>query len=88
MSLLWANALDEEREKGIKECRQAVILNMLKEKLDVSLISKVTSLSEEEIKECRQVFILNMLKEKADLSFISKVTGLSEEEIKELKNEQ
>ena len=40
-------------ERGIHKGRQAVILNMLKKKLDVSLISEVTGLSEEEIKELK-----------------------------------
>ena len=38
-------------QKGRQEGRQAVILNMLKKKLDVSLISEVTGLSEVEIKK-------------------------------------
>ena len=40
-------------EKGQQTERQAVILNMLKKKLDVSLISEVTGLSEEEIKKLK-----------------------------------
>ena len=39
--------------KGRSEERQAVILNMLKEKADLSFISKVTGLSEEEIKKLK-----------------------------------
>ena len=54
---LWQDTLDEEREKGLQTGRQterqAVILNMLKKKLDVSLISEVTGLSEEEIKKLK-----------------------------------
>ena len=40
-------------ERGIERGRQTVILNMLKKKLDVSLISEVTGLSEEEIKKLK-----------------------------------
>ena len=47
----------EGRQEGLQEGRQterqAVILNMLKEKLDFSVISKVTGLSEEEIKKLK-----------------------------------
>ena len=47
----------EERQEGIQtgrqEGRQAVILNMLKEKADLSFISKVTGLSEAEIKKLK-----------------------------------
>ena len=43
------------KEKGRWEGRQArdkeVVLNMLKEKADISFISKVTGLSEKEIKK-------------------------------------
>ena len=38
------------KEKGHWEGRQEVVLNMLKEKADISFISKVTGLSEKEIK--------------------------------------
>ena len=41
------------RQEGRQEGRQAVILNMLKKKLDVSLISEVTGLSEKEIKKLK-----------------------------------
>ena len=66
---LWQDTLAEEREQGLKkglqkgrqeglqkgrqEGQQAVILNMLKEKLDLSVISKVTGLSEEEINKLK-----------------------------------
>ena len=40
-------------QEGIHKGRQAVILNMLKKKLNVSLISEVTGLSEEEIKKLK-----------------------------------
>ena len=62
---LWQDTLDEEREKwlkkglqagrqeGLQAGRQTVILNMLKEKLDLSVISKVTGLSEAEIKKLK-----------------------------------
>ena len=45
--------LQEGIQEGIHKGRQAVILNMLKEKLDLSVISKVTGLSEEEIKKLK-----------------------------------
>ena len=41
------NAHWEGRQEGLQE----VILNMLKEKIDTSVISKVTGLSEKEIKK-------------------------------------
>ena len=40
-------------QKGIQEGRQQVVLNMLQKKLDASLISEVTGLSEEEIKNLK-----------------------------------
>ena len=47
----------EGRQKGIQEGqqkeRQQVILNMLREKADISFISKVTGLSEKEIKRLK-----------------------------------
>ena len=45
--------IQEGLEKGLQTGRQAVILNMLKEKLDLSVISKVTGLSEEEINKLK-----------------------------------
>ena len=47
------DAIERERWEARQEERQAVILNMLKEKLDLSVISKVTGLSEEEIKKLK-----------------------------------
>ena len=41
------------KEKGRWEGRQEVVLNMLKEKADISFISKVTGLSEKEIKKLK-----------------------------------
>ena len=41
----------EGRQEGLQEGRQQVILNMLKKKLDISLISEITGLSEKEIKK-------------------------------------
>ena len=38
-------------QKGMQEGRQQVVLNMLQKRLDTSLISEVTGLSEEEIKK-------------------------------------
>ena len=40
-------------QKGMQKNQQAVILNMLKEKMDMALISKVTGLSEKEIKKLK-----------------------------------
>ncbi|MDE0517943.1 MAG: hypothetical protein OXH36_00085 [Bdellovibrionales bacterium] len=45
-----------EREgikKGRQEERQQVVLNMLKKKLNISVISEVTGLSEKEIKKLK-----------------------------------
>ena len=41
--------LQEGRQEGLQEGRQQVILNMLRKKLDISLISEITGLSEKEI---------------------------------------
>ena len=41
----------EGQQEGMQKGRQQVILNMLKEKADISFISKVTGLSEKEIKK-------------------------------------
>ena len=43
----------EGRLEGLQEGREQVILNMLKEKIDTSVISKVTGLSEKEIKKLK-----------------------------------
>ena len=43
----------EGERKGRQEERQQVILNMLKEKVDIGVISKVTGLSEKEIKKLK-----------------------------------
>ena len=52
-----AGLLKEGRQEGLQEGRKEkqkeVILNLLKEKTDISLISKVTGLSEEEIKKLK-----------------------------------
>ncbi len=49
--------LQEGRQEGLQEGRQEerqqVVLNMLKKKLDISVISEVTSLSEKEIKKLK-----------------------------------
>ena len=50
---LIKKGMERGRQEGIERGRQAVILNMLKKKLDVSLISEVTGLSEEEIKKLK-----------------------------------
>ena len=41
------------RQEGRQESRQEIILNMLKEKLDIALVSKVTGLSAKEIKKLK-----------------------------------
>ena len=43
----------EGRQEGMEKERQAVVLNMLQEKVDMSLICKVTGLAEEEIKKLK-----------------------------------
>ena len=43
--------LQQGIQKGWREERQQVVLNMLKEKADLSFVCKVTGLSEEEIKK-------------------------------------
>ena len=43
----------EGLRKGRREGRQEVVLNMLKEKVDISFISKVTGLSEKEIQKLK-----------------------------------
>ena len=45
--------LKKGRQEGLKKGRQEVILNMLKKKLDISLISEVTGLSAKEIKKLK-----------------------------------
>ena len=40
-------------KKGHKEGQQEVVLNMLKEKTNISFISKVTGFSKEEIKKLK-----------------------------------
>jgi len=40
-------------QKGRQEERQQVVLNLLKEKIEVSFISKVTGLTEKEIKKLK-----------------------------------
>ena len=50
---LIKKGMERGMERGMEKGRQAVTLNMLKEKLDLSFISKVTGLSEEEIKELK-----------------------------------
>ena len=49
---LWEGR-QEGRQEGRMEGRQQVILNMLNEKIDTSVISKVTGLSEKEIKKLK-----------------------------------
>ena len=48
----WEGWQEGEKE-GRQDERQQVILNMLKEKIDTSVISKVTGLSEKEIKKLK-----------------------------------
>ena len=45
--------LKKGRQEGRQEERQQVVLNMLKRKLDISVISEVTGLSEKEIKKLK-----------------------------------
>ena len=44
----------EGERKGLKKGRQEVVLNMLKEKADISFISKITGLSEKEIQKLKK----------------------------------
>ena len=44
---------EEGIQKGRQEERQQVVLNMLQEKADISFVSKVTGLSEDEIKKLK-----------------------------------
>ena len=50
---------DEIREEGRQENQQAVVLNMLKEKADITFISKVTGLSKEEILKIKNTKLKN-----------------------------
>ena len=43
----------EGMRKGRQEERQEIVLNMLKEKADISFIAKVTGLSEEAIRKLK-----------------------------------
>ena len=43
----------EGERKGRREGRKEVVLNMLKEKADISFIAKVTGLSEKEIQKLK-----------------------------------
>ena len=43
----------EGRQEGRQEERQQVVLNMLKKKLNISVISEVTGLSKTEIKKLK-----------------------------------
>ena len=45
---------EEGREEGLEKGRQAIALNMLQKKLDISLIAEVTGLTEKEIKNLRK----------------------------------
>ncbi len=44
----------EGEREGLKKGRQEVVLNMLKKKLDISIISEMTSSSEKEIKKLKK----------------------------------
>ena len=44
---------EEGRQEGIQQNMQQVVLNMLKKSTDISFISEVTGLSEEEIKKIK-----------------------------------
>ncbi len=43
----------EGEREGLKKGRQEIVLNMLKEKINVSVISKVTGLSKKAIKKLK-----------------------------------
>ena len=44
----------EGERKGRKERKKEIVLNMLKEKTDISFIAKVTGLSEKEIQKLKK----------------------------------
>ena len=44
---------EEGREEGREEGHEELILKMLKKELDISLVSEVTGLSEEEIRKLK-----------------------------------
>ena len=48
--------IQKGRIEGVQKGRQEVILKMLKEKVDIAFISKVTGLSEKEIKKLKNDF--------------------------------
>ena len=48
------DGIQEGIQEGIKRGRREVVLNMLKNKMDFSLISKVTGLSKEEIDKIKE----------------------------------
>ena len=48
-----SKGLEEGRAEGRAEGRQEVVCSMLKKKLDISLISSVTGLSEKEIRKLK-----------------------------------
>ena len=50
-----AKGMEKGRIEGRTERDKEVILNMLKEKLDISLVSKVTGVSIEEIKKLKKI---------------------------------
>ena len=45
--------MQQGRREGRMENQQAVILNMLKQKMDTGLIAEVTGMSEEEVKKLK-----------------------------------
>ncbi|MBC6415842.1 MAG: hypothetical protein GDA46_05570 [Bdellovibrionales bacterium] len=44
-------------EKGRKEGQQEIVLNMLKEKVEIAFISKITGFSKEEIQKIKEEFL-------------------------------
>ena len=46
--------LQEGLQKGLQEAQQTIVLKMLKEKVDIAFITKITGFSEVEIKELRK----------------------------------
>ncbi len=48
---LMLNAREEGYESGVEQNKLGIAKNMLKENIDIEIISKVTGLTKEEIKE-------------------------------------
>ena len=50
----WQEGWQKGRNEGWQEGQQKVVLNMLKNKMDIKIITKVTGLSEKEIKKLKK----------------------------------